>query len=316
LACVRWALSLWEMSLGPPSTPSPSSAGWLDQSWWPDGEYTAPTTDALVSDVQAVLDFGLNSIRLHQKVNPELWYAAADKLGVYILQDMVQKYGGASADTCNPFMQDLKAMMDGRYNHPSIIQIELFNEDDCWKEFDVPSVYAWAQGYDGSRLIDSNSGPDGRDPMSNRLGNVSDGHSYPWPRAPTYIAGQTQMIGEFGGIGAFVVGHEWTPGKCGTYLPASDPPTEAGIYVNMTKQLITLKQQGVSCCIYTQITDVERECDVSSSISIVWRTLPSTPLPPTTFSVAIRPCAHFTSDPFLFTPLPPFSGFLKYGPHK
>ena len=81
--------------------------------------------------MQAVLDFGLNSIRLHQKVNPDLWYAYADRAGVYIMQDMIQKYGGASGDTCNPFMQDLKAMMDGRGNHPSIIQYELFNEDDC-----------------------------------------------------------------------------------------------------------------------------------------------------------------------------------------
>ena len=48
-------------------------AGWLDQSWWPDGEYTAPGDDALRFDVQGVLDFGMNFVRLHQKVNPERW---------------------------------------------------------------------------------------------------------------------------------------------------------------------------------------------------------------------------------------------------
>jgi beta-galactosidase/beta-glucuronidase len=74
-------------------------AGWLDQSWWSDGEYTAPSDDALAFDVQAVKTFGLNSVRLHQKVNPERWYFAADKLGVAILQDAVQKYGGASNAT-------------------------------------------------------------------------------------------------------------------------------------------------------------------------------------------------------------------------
>lgn len=266
-------------------------AGWLDQSWWPDGEYAAPNDAALASDVQAVLDFGLNAIRLHQKVrvfshtgggnpqhslphpsppspfphpwqvNPDRWYYWADKLGVYVLQDMVQKYGGASPDTCNPFMVDLKAMMDGRGSHPCIVQWELFNEDDCWKMFDVPSVYEWAARYDPHRLIDSNSGPDGRDPLSNRLGNVSDGHSYPWPNYPMYIPGQTQMVGEFGGIGAFVDGHMWAPGQCGTYAKVDTPAEEASLYVNMTLKLLEMKAAGVSTSIYTQITDVERECD-------------------------------------------------------
>ena len=71
-------------------------AGWLDQSFWPDGIYTAPGDDALKSDLQAVLDYGLNVVRLHQKVNPERWYYWADKLGIVIFQDAVQKYGGAT----------------------------------------------------------------------------------------------------------------------------------------------------------------------------------------------------------------------------
>ena len=58
-------------------------------------------------------------IRLHQKVNPERWYYHADKLGVIVFQDMVQKYGGASAETIPYFVDDLKAMIKGRGNHPS-----------------------------------------------------------------------------------------------------------------------------------------------------------------------------------------------------
>jgi beta-galactosidase/beta-glucuronidase len=57
-------------------------AGFLDQSWFPDGQYTAPTDEALAFDIQAIPMFGLNMIRLHQKVNPERWYYYADKLGV------------------------------------------------------------------------------------------------------------------------------------------------------------------------------------------------------------------------------------------
>ena len=93
-------------------------AGWLDQSWWPDGEYTAPSDAALGFDLQAVVDFGLNAVRLHQKVNSDRWYYWADKLGVIIIQDMVQKYGGATAETVPDFEMEIKAMIDGRYNHP------------------------------------------------------------------------------------------------------------------------------------------------------------------------------------------------------
>ena len=133
-------------------------AGWLDQSWWPDGEYTAPGDDALRFDVQGVLDFGMNFVRLHQKVNPERWYYWADKLGVVVAQDMVQKYGGASNGTVQPFLTELKRMMDGRYNHPSIVQWTMFNEQDCYGVFNVTEVVEWAQAYDSSRLIDADSG--------------------------------------------------------------------------------------------------------------------------------------------------------------
>jgi beta-galactosidase/beta-glucuronidase len=62
------------------------AAGWLDQSWWPDGQYTAPGDAALASDQQAVKLFGMNMVRLHQKVNPELWYYWADRLGIMVFQ--------------------------------------------------------------------------------------------------------------------------------------------------------------------------------------------------------------------------------------
>jgi beta-galactosidase/beta-glucuronidase len=93
------------------------------QSWWPDGEYTAPTDDALKFDLLAVKQFGLNAVRLHQNVNSDRWYYYADSLGVVILQDMIQKYGGATPATVPIFMTELKAMLDGLYNHPSIIQV-------------------------------------------------------------------------------------------------------------------------------------------------------------------------------------------------
>jgi len=89
--------------------------GFLDQSWWPDGQYTAPTDAALESDLAATKMFGLDMIRLHQKVNPERWYYFADRHGVAVFQDMPQKYGGASAETVPYFVADLTAMMTGPF---------------------------------------------------------------------------------------------------------------------------------------------------------------------------------------------------------
>ena len=132
--------------------------GFLDQSWWSDGEYTAPTDDGLAFDLQIVKDLGMNMIRLHQKVNPQRWYWYADTLGVVVLQDMIQKYGGATEATVAPFLSELKDMIDGVGNHPSIIQWETFNEGDCVRQFNATAVVEWVQGYDAYRLVDTNSG--------------------------------------------------------------------------------------------------------------------------------------------------------------
>ena len=138
-------------------------AGFLDQSFFPDGLYTAPTDDALAYDVEVLERFGLNTIRLHQKVNPERWYYHADVVGVVVLQDAVQKYGGASNDTIPYFVSDMTKMIQGRSNHPCILQWETFNEGDCWGVFtdppyDVPGIVALAQKLDGTRLVDTDSG--------------------------------------------------------------------------------------------------------------------------------------------------------------
>jgi len=237
-------------------------AGFLDQSWWPDGQYTAPTDEALAWDIHVVPMFGLNMIRLHQKVNPERWYYHADTIGVAIFQDMVQKYGGASAETVPLYVQDFKAMVAGRSNHPSIVQWETFNEGDCWgvfktKPYDVAGIVALAKQLDPTRLVDTDSGG-GANNM--HIGDVNDIHSYPWPGNPKNSATQYAMIGEFGGIGAFVEGKEWKPRSCHTYLHVDTPAQEAATYIKMAGQ-IQSRVDHVSASVYTQTTDLELECD-------------------------------------------------------
>ena len=144
--------------------------GVLDQSFWPDGIYTAPGDRALASDLEAVKGFGQNYVRLHQKVNPDRWYYHADRLGVVVAQDVVQHYGdavqGAGSEMqsdnggakARHYFHDLKALIDGRGSHPCIIQYDLFNEQDMVEDFNVSGVVRWVRGYDPTRLIDADSG--------------------------------------------------------------------------------------------------------------------------------------------------------------
>ena len=203
---------------------------------------------------------------------------------------MIQKYGGASAATVEPFLAELKAMIDGRGNHPAIIQWDVFNEGDCVDAFNVSEVITWIKAYDPWRLIDTNSGG----PANNlHIGDVNDDHTYPFPGNPSASATQYAMVGEFGcvagphcartplalplltarrasltayptrrGIGAFIQGKEWSPTQCFAYLANPDPESEAEMYVNMTRILLANKAQGVSASIFTQLRLVVREAPV------------------------------------------------------
>ena len=73
-------------------------AGVLDQGWWPDGLYTAPSDRALYSDIVAAKRLGFNTLRKHAKVEPARWYFHCDRLGVLVLQDMPSPPGL----TCRP----------------------------------------------------------------------------------------------------------------------------------------------------------------------------------------------------------------------
>jgi hypothetical protein len=138
------------------------------------------------------------------------------------------------------------------------VQWTVFNEEDCVGVFpNVTAVVEWVAAYDPSRLVDTNSGGPAN---SLGVGDVNDIHSYPNPGSPLPSTTQYAMIGEYSGIGAFVSGHEWTPGQCSSYETLPNPAAQAELFINMTK-LILAERSKVSVSIATQITDVERECD-------------------------------------------------------
>lgn len=152
-----------------------------------------------------------------------LYVDHADLAGVVVFQDMVQKYGGATNETVPLFVDDMKRAILGRISHPCVVQFTTFNEGDCWgvfksKPWDVAGVVEYARSLAPFHLIDTDSGGD-----ANKLGlgDVNDIHDYPDPHSTVPSETQYAMVGEFGGIGAFVENKEWLPGVSPreTYAP-------------------------------------------------------------------------------------------------
>ena len=145
--------------------------GPLDQGWWPDGLYTAPTDEALVYDLKKTKDFGYNMVRKHVKVEPARWYTHCDQLGLIVWQDMPN--GGPSpqwqarnyfngrevirsaASEAN-YRKEWKEIIDCLYSYPSIAVWVPFNE--AWGQFKTPEIVAWTKEYDPSRLVNPASG--------------------------------------------------------------------------------------------------------------------------------------------------------------
>jgi beta-galactosidase/beta-glucuronidase len=132
--------------------------GPLDQGFWPDGIYTAPTDEALRFDIAETLRLGFNCTRKHLKVEPERWYYWCDKLGLMVWQDMpsINSYGGKQPIDAPQFKTELMEMVQGCWNHPSIIMWVVFNESQG--QHDTEQLVAAVKALDPSRLVNNCSG--------------------------------------------------------------------------------------------------------------------------------------------------------------
>ncbi len=243
--------------------------GALDQGYWPDGIYTAPTDDALKSDIATAKSLGFNLLRKHAKVEPERWYYWTDKLGMLVWQDMPQAFGDNFADATKAQWQaEMKAMIATHENHPSIIVWTLFNEG--WGQHDTEAITALARTLDPTRLLNSASGGynqvvDGklsqlRLPTPTGLGDINDTHAYPEPTTEASDPTRALACGEFGGVSVRVPGHVWEEGNFGYGVILHDGWHLTQRYQELMKQGYALRQtNGASAVIYTQIVDVERE---------------------------------------------------------
>ena len=227
--------------------------GTLDQGFWPDGIYTAPTDDALRSDVEFLKKAGFNFTRKHVKVEPDRWYYWCDKLGLLVWQDMPSG-NNATEDGRRDFENELLRMVDGLENHPSIVVWILFNEG--WGQYDTKPLADWLKERDPSRLVDNASGW-----TDMRAGDIIDMHSYPGPDTPTPEPRRAAVLGEFGGYGLNVNDHLWSTHSWG-YQMLPDAGELAERYSKALNQVWRLHNlRGLSAAVYTQTADVETECN-------------------------------------------------------
>jgi ABC-type glycerol-3-phosphate transport system permease component len=236
--------------------------GLLDQGFWPDGLYTAPTDEALRYDIEVTKQLGFNMIRKHVKVEPERWYYWADKLGVLVWQDMpsgdafVDNGSGEitrSPESAEQFEAELKRMIDTHYNHPSIVMWVIFNEG--WGQYDTVRLTQWLKEYDPTRLVNSASGWNDM-----QTGDVHDIHSYPGPLAPQQSPDRASVLGEFGGLGLPIKGLTWQDEGSWGYRQFTTQEELLEAYTNSVENLRRLiVEEGLAAAVYTQTTDVEIE---------------------------------------------------------
>jgi hypothetical protein len=225
--------------------------GLLDQGWWPDGLYTAPTDEALAFDIQKTKDLGFNVIRKHVKVEPARWYYHADRLGMLVWQDMPSANNKGPDAEAN-FARELKAVVDALRNHPSIVMWVPFNEG--WGQHATEKTVAWLKSYDPTRIVNNTSGW-----TDMGVGDVVDLHAYPGPAMPPPEPVRAATLGEFGGLGLPTDGHTWLDRGNWGYRSFTSVDDLNTAYRDLIAQLRLHVGDGLSSAIYTQTTDVEIE---------------------------------------------------------
>jgi len=241
--------------------------GPLDQGWWPDGLYTAPTDEALEYDIMKTKDFGFNMIRKHVKVEPARWYTHCDRHGIIVWQDMPNGDRGPgwnsrdyfkgpesmrTAESEANYRKEWKEIIDYLYSYPSVGVWVPFNE--AWGQFKTKEIVEWTKQYDPSRLVNPASGGN-----HYPVGDMLDLHNYPHPELYLYDAQRATVLGEYGGIGWANKEHLWEPNRNWGYVQFNSSKEVTDEYVKYAEQLKQLILHGFSAAVYTQTTDVEIE---------------------------------------------------------
>ncbi len=227
--------------------------GPLDQGFWPDGIYTAPTDAALRYDIEITKKLGFNMTRKHVKVEPARWYYWADRLGLLVWQDMPSA-NNTTPESRQQFETELERLVESHQIHPSIVMWVVFNEG--WGQYDTERLALRVKQLDPTRLVNNASGW-----TDKNAGDVLDIHSYPAPRSPEPESTRATVLGEFGGLGLAVSGHTWKKEHWG-YQGMANADALIVKYEEFLNTIYTLHETpGLSAAVYTQLTDVEVECN-------------------------------------------------------
>lgn len=236
----------------------------LDQGYWPDGIYTAPTDEALRFDLEQHKELGFNAVRKHIKVEPDRWFYHADKLGLLVWQDMPSmRTGGGEppASAQRQFEQELHELVEQKKNRTSVIGWVPFNEGwGEWSQEATGRIAEDVEDQDPSRLVDTHSGVNCcASHGDSGKGDVIDWHAYPGPATPMPDGDRAAIDGEHGGFGLEVDDHMWF-GEGHAYRMLPDKQSLTAAYVdNQRAVLDAARDCGISGSVYTQITDVEHE---------------------------------------------------------
>ena len=254
--------------------------GVLDQGYWPDGLYRAPTDDAYKYDIEHMKRLGFNTLRKHIKVETSRWYYWCDVLGMLVWQDMpsADSFAGyelelepdrqlrlhrdnvsdqsdfettarmrsiKSQQAKRLFEHELKAMIDCLSFHPSIVIWVLFNEE--WGQYDTERLTTWLMDYDPSRLVNAASGWQDRA----GVGHMRDIHDYTSNILLPSIDDHRRalVLGECGGFGMTNAGWSYNRYSDRYFLTYA------------FEQLIVQRSPRLSSLIYTQLSDVENEAN-------------------------------------------------------
>lgn len=238
--------------------------GPLDQGFWPDGIYTAPTDEAMKYDIERTKAWGFNMIRKHVKVEPQRWYYHCDKLGMLVWQDMpsgdshIRKSGpdiNRVAQSAHGYKQEIKQMVDQYYNHPCIVTWVPFNEG--WGQFQTAEVAQLVKKLDPTRLVDATTGG-----VDRGVGDMHDIHKYPGPDMLPVEENRASVLGEFGGQALVVKDHLWLTDLAKAPKHYNTSASTEALYQKyqlMIDSLRMLKSRGLAAAVYTQTTDVEME---------------------------------------------------------
>ncbi|EGX58502.1 putative hydrolase [Streptomyces zinciresistens K42] len=233
----------------------------LDQGFWPEGLYTAPSDEALSFDLKAHKKLGFNAVRKHIKVEPQRWFYWADRLGLLVWQDFVS--GNLTNETGrNAFVSQGKEVQREHRSSPSVIGYNIFNEG--WGEWDRTETGKIAESVkaaDPSRIVNAHSGVNCCNSKGDSgKGDIIDNHDYNNDDPPFPDANRAAMDGEHGGFTLRAPGHMWPGAPTVIYSGVNDKEALTRKYVENTEKFY-LDQAGaeLSGSVYTQISDLENE---------------------------------------------------------